>query len=245
MTAREEILENIVTRISEQVAEYARQTVAGTVRQELSAYLAQTQSESSFYRSLNEEMRLGLKSIYQEISSASPAAGEQIPVHTQQLFSEATQQIEAIMRTTFEAADSILESVENLLRQQKETGNLLAALNVGPRDRRKLARLEALNHDQESSLTGILTSLSFQDLTGQRLKKAVEAISTIRETVFDLYMSTGLMLKTHEETPGKDISVMAEESRRKIQEIKNSELKGPTSGANQEYVDDLLASLGL
>jgi len=63
--------------------------------------------------------------------------------------------------------------------------------------------------------------------------------------VFDLYVSTGLMMKTHEEAPDKDLTEIAEESRRKVQEIRASELKGPQRETSQKDVDDLLASLGI
>ncbi|MDR2801234.1 MAG: protein phosphatase CheZ, partial [Desulfovibrio sp.] len=108
-----------------------------------------------------------------------------------------------------------------------------------------LERLAALNAGLAGALTDIITDLSFQDLTGQRLKKLIGAIGTIRETVFDLYVSTWLMLKTREETPERDLEEIAAESRKTVEVIKNSELKGPQLGASQANVDDLLASLGL
>ena len=73
----------------------------------------------------------------------------------------------------------------------------------------------------------------------------VAAITSIQESVFDLYVSTGLMMKTREEEPEKNLGQIAEESRRKMVEIKNSELKGPSRDTSQSDVDDLLASLGL
>ncbi len=203
--------------------------------------------ESEFYRHLNEEMRSGLKGIYQEISSS--AVSEETTVDTQgtqKLFSDTSEQIEEIMRTTLEATESIMATAEKLLQQQEEAGAIIAALQVAPKDEAQVAKLDALNSALEASLTEIITSLSFQDLTGQRLKKVVAALTAIRETVFDLYMSTGLMLKSREETPEKDIAVLAEESKRKVKEIKQYELQGPSrSAASQSDVDDLLASLGL
>jgi hypothetical protein len=53
------------------------------------------------------------------------------------------------------------------------------------------------------------------------------------------------MMKTREETPEKDIAEIAEDSRRRVAEIKNSELKGPQTGTSQAAVDELLAGLGL
>ncbi|MDL2279734.1 protein phosphatase CheZ [Desulfovibrio sp. OttesenSCG-928-G11] len=249
MATQEEILERVLERVSDKVADSVKETVAQAVKQELSSAMSKALVESEFYRQVNDEMRLGLRGIYREISSASmegAAAESPDTGETQKLFRDAARQLEEIMQTTLEATEKIMVSVETLLDQQLEAGSIIAALDVPEKSQAELARLDVLNQDLEKNLTKIMTDLSFQDLTGQRLKKVVAAIGSIRETVFDLYMSTGLMLKTREETPDKDPEEIAEESRRKVREIKNSELKGPSSdGSSQADVDDLLASLGL
>ena len=108
-----------------------------------------------------------------------------------------------------------------------------------------LAAVPSQAQATQSHLMEIVMAQDFQDLTGQRLKKVVCAIASIRETVFDLYVSTGLMMKTHAETPEKSLKEIVEESRRKVQEIRNSELKGPQRETSQKDVDDLLSSLGM
>lgn len=253
MVSHEDILERVLDKISAEIADSIKHTVSDAVNRELSSALTKAMVESEFYKQVNEEMRHGLKGIYQEISSASESApadpGAAVsPADqqtTQKLFTDATQQIEEIMRTTLEATNSIMESAEKLLEQQEQAGMIIASLEVTPKDENALAQLDQLNSSLETSLTDIITSLSFQDLTGQRLKKVVNAITSIRETVFDMYVSTGLMLKSREEEPDKDIKAIAEESKKKVQEIKHSELKGPSSDVSQGDVDDLLASLGL
>lgn len=248
MISQEEILERVLLRVSEKVAESVRQTVSEAVQRELSSTMTKVMVESEFYKQVNEEMRTGLRGIYQEISDASvdnEALSEAGSNRTQKLFSDATKQIEEIMQTTLEATEKIMETAEKLLEEQEEAGGLIAGLETGGSGEESLKRLGKLNENLAASLTDIITGLSFQDLTGQRLKKVVTAISSIRETVFDLYVSTGLMMKTREETPEKDLAEIAEESKRKVAEIKNSELKGPTMDASQQNVDDLLASLGL
>jgi chemotaxis protein CheZ len=247
MISQEEVLERVLVRVSDKVAEAVKETVTEAVQRELSSTMTKVMVESEFLRQVNEEMRTGLRGIYREISSASGENGssDEEAGKTQKLFSDATRQLEEIMRTTLEATEKIMATVEELLSQQEEAGGIIASLETDEKQQGALARLDTLNQSLEASLTNIITDLSFQDLTGQRLKKVVGAISSIRETVFDLYVSTGLMMKTREETPEKDLAEIAEESRRKVQEIRNSELKGPQSGASQKDVDDLLASLGM
>jgi chemotaxis protein CheZ len=252
MISQEEMLERVLARVSDKVAEAVRQTVVAAVQRELSSTMTKVLVESEFLRQVNEEMRTGLRGIYREISTVSegektksapdsgPDSGK-----TQKLFSDATKQIEETMQTTLEATEKIMETVENLLEQRDQATALLASLEATAGSEDALSRIMDINASMQSALTAIITDLSFQDLTGQRLKKVVQALASIRETVFDLYVSTGLMLKTREETPEKDLAEIAEESRRKVEEIKNSELKGPTLDASQKNVDDLLASLGL
>ena len=249
MISQEEVLERVLSRVSDKVADSVKETVVAAVQRELSSTMTKVMVESEFLRQVNEEMRTGLRGIYQEISSVSKdeSLTESTDTSkTQKLFSDATKQLDEIMKTTLEATEKIMATVELLLTQQEEAGSLIASLEVNAKQAPSLARLDTLNQSLEMSLTDIITDLSFQDLTGQRLKKVVSAITTIRETVFDLYVSTGLMMKTREETPEKDLKEIAEESRRKVQEIRNSELKGPSlDSTSQSDVDDLLASLGM
>lgn len=247
MFSQEEVLERVLSRVSDKVAEAVKETVSDAVQRELSSTLTRVVMESEFLRRINEDMRTGLRGIYQEISSASrddALSGDEAG-KAQKLFSDATRQIEEIMQTTLEATEKIMSTAEELLSQQEEAGNIIASLETGEKQQGALARLAALNRSLETSLTNIITELSFHDLTGQRLKKVVGVITSIRETVFDLYVSTGLMMKTREEAPEKDLAEIAEESRRKLQEFRDSELKGPQRDTSQKDVDELLVSLGL
>jgi len=247
MISQEELLERVISRVSDKVAETIKETLSEVILGELSSAMTKALVEKEFLLQMNEEMRTGLRDIYQEIASVSKEetlSGEEAG-KTHKLFSDTTKQLEEIMKTTFEAAEKIMTTAESLISQQEEAGSIIASLEVGEEQEKALSRLDELNNSLESSLTNIITDLSFQDLTGQRLKKVVSAIGSIRETVFDLYMSTGLMMKTHQEAPEKNLTEIAEDSRRKVQEIRNSELKGPQRESSQKDVDDLLSSLGL
>jgi chemotaxis protein CheZ len=100
--------------------------------------------------------------------------------------------------------------------------------------------LRAMSDTLNADLMSIMTTLSFQDLTGQRIKRIIGAIKNVETIVLDLYLSTGLKLKAHQETPEMDLDQIEAEAERKV-----SELKGPQQDTNQASVDDLLASLGL
>ena len=75
--SQEEILERVLLRVSEKVADSVKQTVSEAGQRELSSTMSKVMVESEFYKQVNEEMRNGLRGIYQEISNVSslPAEG--------------------------------------------------------------------------------------------------------------------------------------------------------------------------
>jgi chemotaxis protein CheZ len=83
-----------------------------------------------------------------------------------------------------------------------------------------------------------LSDCSFQDITGQRIKKVVEAIKAIEEELLDLLVSAGVKIKGKEQ--GKDSASIQADAQRTMHL-----LHGPQEGASQESVDSLLEDLGL
>ena len=254
-TIQEQVLNRIMGNVASQVSESIKAAVVEAVEKALSSGMNNALVENEFYKRLNDEMRSGLQNIYKEISMAAAPSDMEMASQTKKdsavpsantgkLFSEASRQIEEVMNTTLEATESIMSTVEGLMDRQHEMSMLLVALQDSAPE--TVAKLEEHVIALDTDLTDILTTCSFQDLTGQRLKKVVKALSDIQESIFDMYVSSGLMLKAREEMPEKNIEEITQESRKKFAEIKGSELKGPASdSASQSDVDSLLADLGL
>ena len=231
------LIENIVSELPPQIS----RDDAADLRALLHKHLGKALLEGEFYRRLNHEMMSGLQDIYQQIHQAKePDAGILDKNESEQLFNEASKQLDEIMTTTEEAASHILNIIERQQDMAPENAELLRLASERRLNREEVARLFELNDLVDEDLTDILTALSFQDLTGQRIKKIVATLKTIESKAFELVMSTGLAMKAHAKEPGKDMETIQTEAKRKA-----SELKGPTLGANQKNVDDLLAELGL
>lgn len=231
------LIENIVSELPPQISK----DDAADLRALLHEHLGKALLEGEFYRRLNHEMMSGLQDIYQQIHQAKePNACILDKNESEQLFSEASKQLDEIMTTTEEATSHILNIIERQQDLAPENAELLRLASERRLDREEVARLFELNDLVDEDLTDILTTLSFQDLTGQRIKKIVATLKTIEGKAFELVMSTGLAMKAHAKEPGKDMETIQTEAKRKA-----SELKGPTLDANQKNVDDLLAELGL
>ena len=239
-TTIEQICESITSEIGDKVKAAVEHAVRDSIKKSLDPLLV----DGEFYQNINKELISGLKGIYQEISDG-PSNTEN-PEETNQLFKDTSTRLEEIMATTRNATETIMGNVEKLFDIHEESSSIIPTMEPGQENAQALARLDELIASQEGFLTEILTACSFEDLTGQRLKKIMSAVAAIRETVFELYVTSGLMIKEKEANPTKNAEVIAQESRLTAEKLRNTELKGPSNdGASQDDVDDLLASLGL
>jgi len=257
MFEQQKVIDQAIEGITGLLHEYAKTTTIDDaaqkallvfVRATLSASLNNALKESELYRHISTEMRQGLQHIYKTIASVTGQDQDSVcQENTGKLFCEATEQLNEVILTTQEATESIMSEVEGLLdRLQDISGKLANIMDIAGED--VAGDLIDQATAFENSLTQIMTTLSFQDLTGQRLKKVMTALKEIQNSIFEMYVSSGLMLKTSEEMPEKAVAEIAAESKKRmdeIKEVKDSELKGPSRGTNQADVDSLLADLGL
>ncbi|MCA1946239.1 MAG: protein phosphatase CheZ [Desulfovibrio sp.] len=241
--SQQDMLQVAMDSLTRQVVEGLTKNLSVALEQELTRSLSQALVESEFYRRLSRDMRNGLQEIYQEISRAtrpdSMLEGEPV-VQTEQLFLEASRQLDDILQTTEQATEEIMDVVEKHIALQEEAKSMLAKLRKTRKANEDIMKLIDINNELGENLIKIMTSLSFQDLTGQRIKRIIAALKRIESTTFDLYVSTGLSIKAREEAPSKDLEVIAQESK-----AKTTQLKGPQMDSNQNDVDDLLKQLGL
>ncbi len=235
-------MEQLIDSITEDLVKNVRDTVSRTIRKKLKNSLSQAWGDGEFYKRLNEDMLSGLQNIFREINSAKKGAPGASSKNKDagELLSEATQQLDEVLAATEEATAAIMDTVE---KHQDMLEDLRGLADKAEKEKLSAADLKGLRKfisSQEEDLCRVLTALSFQDLTGQRVKKVLSALQTIESTVFELYMSTGIALKEHAKEPEKDMDLIQNHAKQVV-----SELKGPTRDASQESVDDLLAQLGL
>lgn len=259
-TTQEQLLKQAMSEITEGLTANLRDMLIGALEKQISESLAKSLLESAFYRRISKDMQKGLKRIYKEISTVAAQEGEQadkqpgelqVEVSPEKLVHEASKQLDAVLATTEEATVRIMELVEKTLDSQDEVSALIGKIQGGSAQPDDVARLGELNAALGADLTSIMTALSFQDLTGQRIKKVVTALKQIEETVVEMYLSTGLLIKAREEKPEADLDAIQKQAEDVVADFKTtgavaaSELKGPSaSGISQSSIDDLLSQLG-
>ncbi len=252
---QEDLLRRMMSEVTDKLTEDLRSVLADTLERQISTALSQSLLESEFYRRISRDMRTGLKRIYKEISAASqthPASNDGIMDQAQatKLFHEASEQLNEVLKQTESATEQIMEVVERHMELQSKMDGILRGADQGRIGEEDVAWMVSASEQMQSDLNNVLMALSFQDLTGQRIKRAVKALQEIESTVVELYLSTGLLIQAYEEAPDKDLDKLQEEAKRTVDGLKgqtvvDSELKGPSSGVSQKNIDDLLAQLGM
>ncbi len=155
------------------------------------------------------------------------------------LFAEAQKQLNDVLQETENAVFSIMDLIEKQLENQDPAKELLQKKRLSAD---KKSQLLEKNESLTIDMTEILTLLSFQDLAGQRTKKALDRIEQIKAMLTQNY-NVALVDVNLEEM--NESSLLSENNMGASQneEVKSSELKGPTAGTNQASVDALLDGL--
>jgi chemotaxis protein CheZ len=86
----------------------------------------------------------------------------------------------------------------------------------------------------------IMTELSFQDLTGQQIKKVIQLLKRIEEVSFDAYVTTEVFKKSREHAPDKSVDDIRQKTKEIVQDA-----RAQKDRIDQEGVDGLMEQLGM
>lgn len=244
MTSNDELVREMMEKVSAKLDESLKDSIAAAVEKEITENLSQSLLEGEFYRKVNDDLQEGLKQIYQEVKAAR--GGKEIKCITsdidpEELFSETSDQLDAVLQTTEKAAVEIIDIVENLQELQGSVAKIVKGFESGGVTKADREKLKEINSTLGNDLSTIMVTLSFQDLTGQRIKIIINSIRQVEKIVREVMLSTGLMIQHRAEDPEKDVEKMSVDAKTEA----SSKLQGPAADTNQGDVDDLLASLGL
>lgn len=222
----------------EDIRELIREEIRRTINEELDKKFEEYRKsllEGQFYKEMVFEMKQGLNEVYTTLSEFKRALYEiqSASIDSNSAFQEVSDQLDAIIRATESATTQIMDLTEGIQKKISIISNLIDNINHD-----KKAEIDSLINDISNSLLSIITACSFQDITGQRIKKVVSAVKSVESKLLEILVSTGIKIKGHES--GKKQKDIDEDTRRALEL-----LKGPQENVSQESVDKLLAELGL
>lgn len=149
-------------------------------------------------------------------------------------FPEASNQLSAVTGELENAANVIMTILEGLMSEQDRADALLKKVSewAGKTDASDkeaglavISDLQAINVKTRSDMMDIFANMSFQDLTGQKLKKVIGSLAVVEKKLLEMALSFGV------------------ESLDGISEA-GSDKKTAELPINQDIVDRLLKELG-
>lgn len=244
MSTNEELVKTMMSKVSDQLVLTLRDSITESVEREIKAHFSKALLEGEFYRRVNSDLQQGLKEIYQEVKAAKGGTKVVPSIETEidpeELFNETSDQLDAVLRTTEKAAVEIIDIVENLQDMATSVDTIVKGFESGGVTKENREQLKKINNMLMNDLSQIMVTLSFQDLTGQRIKIIINSIRKVEQIVREVMLSTGLMIRQREQEPEKDLESLSEDAKTQA-----STLAGPQEKTDQGDVDDLLSSLGL
>jgi chemotaxis protein CheZ len=152
----------------------------------------------------------------------------------------ASETLAELTRMTEEGTNTVMELTEGLLTNHRQFQAGLTAIHTalsgeGPKHTdilEKVGGLADLAASNQKSLMDIITALSFQDLTGQRIKKVVGVLDEVQSRLVELVVVFGLKGVPQEADKGRAAVLLKE-----LEATKTTSIK-------QDVVDDLLKEFG-
>lgn len=200
--------------------------------------VTEAMAHGNFYKEISTELQGELGRLAEFINLIK---GGMINVHvnakyTSEKMPQATVELNDINEVTRVASVRVLELVENVLERQKNISEGLAELKSGGAGSREVVEeLEKYITGNHDDLVGIIATMSFQDMTGQRIKKIIQVIDEVQTRLLEIMLSIGARI---EEQEGRIADRKKEMLQKLIQTKQDTEL-------NQGVVDDILNDLGL
>ncbi len=197
--------------------------------------VAKAITKGDFYREINLDLKgeLGQLAFYidktrrnlQLLNPKIRESKDQVP--------EVAQGLASITKATEEATHKVLTIAEKVLEDRDAVSGHLSKLKdlVENNALQYIKEVENINEENKSDMIEILTALSFQDLTGQKIKKMEEAMLEIEKKILELLVSFGIQPEDKKET--REQKVLEQ-----MQKLKTDKL-------SQNLVDDILQGLGL
>jgi chemotaxis protein CheZ len=236
---REEIAQIVDGKLRKEELEELLRVIRGVLHRGLSP------ENDSFFRNLAHEMKGEMKELALMIMDVRKDLTVKIDPEITELaikyIPQATDQLEGVIACTEMAANRIMDNLEAMQREAEEMKNLLRELKQG---KGKISLAEGVDSFLERHMALISNSfvqMSFQDLTGQRIKKITQLVTLTEERLRRMIISFGVKLNEKEKNPHLSEDELDKTVREKVSGLDSS--AGSEQGLRQADIDELLARI--
>jgi chemotaxis protein CheZ len=181
---------------------------------------------------------------------------------TEKYIPQAADQLEGIIETTKKAANNIMDNLEAMQINTETVASILRSLRAGKVrisdgeaateemeiDRQAIEaitppieQMESIVENNLAIITNAFVQMSFQDLTGQRIKRIMKLVGQMESRLQKMVVSFGIKITEKEKNPG-----ISDTELQQAVSDKETELAGPQKagcGLDQAGIDNLLANI--
>ena len=222
--------------------------------------------EDDFFRDLAHEMSGEVKELALMIIKFRKGLKEKIHPEVTEIATkyipQTTDQLEGIIETTEMASNKIMDNLENMRSEISEMKRAMDALREGKIVSSKgeqersageidpqavealcplIDRMESHIKNEKGLISDSFIQMSFQDLTGQRIRRIMGLVDKMEKRLMGMVFSFGIKLTEKDKNPG-----VSDQDLQRAVDDKLFTLSGPQKagqGLDQANIDELLATL--
>ena len=218
----------ISEEISQDTNVHFSEDVHGNEAIEKMVEVTKAMAEGDFHQEINENLYGQIGELARYINSTIKKL-QCVEPNIAQVFDkipEASVQLSEISKYTEEATLNVMEQVEHVLDSQDSILHKIEAIGKGEDAVITAGEIKQIVLDNKESMMDIITGLSFQDLTGQKIKVIIGLIEEVEKRMLQLVVTFGLKSKEDKDETYKQIEL-----------TENTTLK-------QDLVDNILKEFG-
>ena len=235
----EEIAQIVDGKLRKEELEDLLRVIRGVLNRGLSP------ESDSFFRNLAHEMKGEMKELALMIMDVRKDLVVKIDPEITELavkyIPQASDQLEGVIACTEMAANRIMDNLETMQKEAEELRSLLKELKQGKEKVSLAERVESFVERHTALISDSFVQMSFQDLTGQKIKKITQLVTLTEERLRKMIISFGVKLNEKEKNPHISEEELDRTVREKVSELGSS--AGAEQGLNQSDIDDLLARI--
>jgi chemotaxis protein CheZ len=201
---------------------------------------------NGFFKHLAQEMRQEMKALAELIvefkkdfvARVHPGISEVSAKYLPQ----AADQLLGIIESTEIAANRIMDNLEMMQRYMEEAKAILSGAKQEPVDAPQSAEAAFQRIEDCLALVGdSFEQMSFQDLTGQRIKGTIDLVNLMEARLQKMLLSFGIKIAEKNKNPGISGKELESAVERGLSDSRGPQ--GPGKGLNQADIDKLLARM--
>lgn len=236
---REEIAQIVDGKLRKEELEDLLRVIRGVLQRGLSP------ESDSFFRNLAHEMKGEMKELALMIMDVRKDLAVKIDPEITELavkyIPQASDQLEGVIACTEMAANRIMDNLEAMQKEAEELRSLLKELKQGKEKVSLTERVESFVERHTALISDSFVQMSFQDLTGQKIKKITQLVTLTEERLRKMIISFGIKLNEKEKNPHISEEELDRTVKEKVSELGSS--AGSEQGLKQADIDDLLARI--